>query len=103
MRMDFINTVFAQAIIKANEVGLSGKQVSDSNNALSSIMNTVYFVAGIVAVVGIIIGGYLYVTSMGDPGKVTKAKNAVFYSVIGLVIVFMAFAITQLLINVSQS
>lgn len=100
--MNWVNIIFAEALIKANEVKLTGTQVSDSNAALTSITNTVYMVAGIVAVVGIVIGGYLYVTSMGDAGKIAKAKNAIFYSVIGLIIVAVAFTLTQILISVTQ-
>ena len=100
--MSAIKYIFADALIKANEVNLKGTQVTSADGALTSIINTVYFVAGIVAVVGIVIGGWLYVTSNGDPGKVSRVKQAVFYSVIGLVIVMVAFAITQLLINATQ-
>lgn len=100
--MNWVNIIFAEALIKANEVKLTGTQVSDSNAALTSITNTVYMVAGIVAVVGIVTGGYLYVTSMGDAGKIAKAKNAIFYSVIGLIIVAVAFTLTQILISVTQ-
>lgn len=100
--MSAIKYIFADALIKANEVNLKGTQVTSADGALTSIINTVYFMAGIVAVVGIVIGGWLYVTSNGDPGKVSRAKQAVFYSVIGLVIVMVAFAITQLLINATQ-
>lgn len=97
-----ISTFFAEAIIKANEVGLSNNQVSNADSAVGGIMNTVYMVAGMVAVIGIIIGGYLYVISRGDQSRIVKAKNAIMYSLIGLVVVMMAFAITQVLIKAAQ-
>ena len=51
------------------------------------------------AVLVIIFAGYMYVTSGGDPAAVTKAKNAILYSVVGLVIVALAFVITQFVIG----
>jgi TRAP-type C4-dicarboxylate transport system permease small subunit len=66
----------------------------DSNTVLSNALNTFYVATGIVAVIVIIIAGYMYVTSNGDPSSTTKAKNAILYAVIGLVVVISAFAIT---------
>lgn len=95
--------LFAQSFkLSANDVGLQGTQVASADAAWTSIMNTVYSVAGIVAVIGIIIGAYLYVTSNGDASKVQQAKNAILYSVIGIVLVILAFAITQLVIATTQ-
>lgn len=62
---------------------------------IAGILSIVYFVAGIVAVIVIIIAGYTYTTSGGDAGGVKKAKNMILYSVIGLVVIMMAFVITQ--------
>lgn len=67
---------------------------TDPNALLGNVLNITYFAAGIVAVFVIIIAGFLYVTSTGDPGRVTKAKNAILFAVIGLVVVMLAFIIT---------
>lgn len=66
---------------------------------LNTALNSVYMVAGIVAVIVIIIAGYMYVTSQGDSSAVTKAKNAILYAVIGLVVIILAFAITWFVIG----
>lgn len=86
---------FAQKI-DPNAVGvpvLTGDQV------LQNGLNIAYFVAGIVAVIVIIIGGIMYATSAGDSGNVTKAKNLILYAVAGLVIVLAAWGITNFLIG----
>ena len=70
--------------------------------SIGNILNGVYLGVGILAVVFIIIGGINYTLSQGDPGKVTKAKNTILYGVIGLIIVLLAFAITQFVINAVQ-
>lgn len=82
------------AIIDGGQVSGIPNQSSTADNLLLDIMNIVYFAAGIVAVFAIIIAGFLYVTSAGDPGKAKTAKNAILYAVIGLVAVILSFIIT---------
>lgn len=72
---------------------------TSADNLLSSGLNLMYFMAGAVAVIVIIIAGIMYVTSSGDAGRVTKAKNLITYSIVGLVIVLSAFVITNFIIG----
>ena len=71
----------------------------DAMAKIKSILNTVYLWVGIITVIVIIIGGVYYITSQGDPGKVAKAKNVILYAVIGLVVVLLAFAITDFVLG----
>ena len=66
---------------------------------LQNGLNLFYFVAGIVAVIVIIVAGIMYASSGGDAGSVTKAKNLILYSIIGLVVIFSAFVITNFVIG----
>lgn len=77
------------ALIQSNYI-----QKTDPNTLLTNVLNITYFFAGTVAVLVIIGAGFLYVTSTGDAGRITKAKNAILYAVIGLVAVMLAFVIT---------
>ena len=54
---------------------------------------------GILAVLLIAYGGFLWMTAAGDPDKVIKAKKVIIAAVIGLVIIFSAFAIASFVIN----
>lgn len=71
----------------------------DEESVLTGVLNTVYAVAGIVAVIAIIGAGFFYVTSQGGSEGVKKAKNTILYAVIGLVVVIMAFSITWFVSN----
>ena len=62
-------------------------------DSATTILQTVFGIAGLLAVVFIIIGAIQYITSSGDAAKANKAKNTILYSVIGLVIAMVAFAI----------
>lgn len=68
-------------------------------NLIVGIINTVIAAAALVAVIFIIIGGINYITSSGDAGKIKKAKDAILYASIGLVICILAFAIVWFVIN----
>lgn len=71
----------------------------DANVVLNNSLNIFYLAAGIIAVIAIILGGYFYVTSLGDSAAVSKAKNTILYAVIGLIVIIMAFAVTWFVIG----
>ena len=68
-------------------------------SSLTSILSSIILIMGIVAVIFIIIGGVNYITSSGDSNKVKKAKDTILYSVIGLIICALAFAIVNFVIG----
>ena len=63
------------------------------------VINIISIVVGVVAVIMIIIGGFKYITSGGDSGNVTGAKNTILYAVIGLVIVALAQIIVRFVLD----
>ncbi len=65
------------------------------NNIITTIVNIISLIVGIVAVIMIIIGGLRYITSNGDSGNVTNAKNTILYAIVGLVIVALAQIIVR--------
>lgn len=69
------------------------------NNIITTVVNIFSVVVGIVSVIMIIYGGFLYVTSGGDSGKVTNAKNAIVYAIVGLVVVALAQFIVQFVLD----
>ena len=88
-----MNNVLEQIAAKINpsEVGI---EKIDANNVVLGVLNTVYFISGAAAVIVIIIAGILYTISDGDSNKIARAKNAILYAVVGLVIIMGAFVIT---------
>lgn len=69
------------------------------NSTIAKGLNLFSAVVGIIAVVMIIVGGIQYITSGGDSGNVTKAKNTILYAVIGLVVVALAQIIVQFVLG----
>jgi hypothetical protein len=77
----------------------SGATDETVNNILATVINIISLVVGVIAVIMIIIGGIKYITSGGDSGNVTGAKNTILYAVIGLVIVALAQLIVNFVLN----
>jgi hypothetical protein len=68
------------------------------------IVNIFSILVGIVAVIMVIYGGFRYITSGGDSGKVGNAKNTLIYAVVGLIIVALAqFLVHYVLTTASES
>lgn len=73
--------------------------VTGSGGTIAKVTRLLAMVAGMAAVIIIIIGGILYVLSNGEPQKVTAAKDTVMYAAIGLAVIIFAQAIIIFIIN----
>ena len=86
----------SEEIKKAN--GCGGSSTTDLSGVIVGIVNGIVAILGIVAAIFVIVGGVNYMTSQGDAGKLQKAKNTILYSLIGLVIAALAFAIINFVV-----
>lgn len=66
---------------------------SDSIN-VSNIFVWVYMIMGVLALAFLLYGVIVYISSRGDPSGVARGKSIIMYSIVGLVIVILASAIT---------
>jgi hypothetical protein len=78
------------------DITASGTQVQQT---IRTGINLFSIVVGIIAVVMILIGGVKYITSQGDAGNVTGAKNTILYAVVGLIVVALAQTIVYFVLN----
>jgi len=92
MSMILVSLQFFSA--KINAVNVNIPKI-DSNLLLNNILNVAYFVAGAVAVFSIVIAGFVMVNSGQNPESVKTAREQILYSVVGLIVIIMAFAVTQ--------
>lgn len=72
---------------------------SSFQKLLTNIVNIFSIIVGVIAVVMIIVGGLRYITSGGDSGNVSTAKNTIIYAIVGLVIVALAQLIVHFVLN----
>lgn len=69
------------------------------DSVIKTIVNLLGIVAGILAVIMIIVAGIKYITSSGDSSKITSAKNALVYALVGLVIVALSQVIVRFVLG----
>lgn len=83
--------------IKESGDDCTGSGVTDF---VSSVVKIISYIAGVVAIIMIIISAFKYMTAAGDAGKVSSAKNTLIYALVGIVVAVLAqvlvnFAFTQ--------
>ncbi len=100
------NSVGNGATTAGNNTASSGCNfgTTANNSTISSIGRNIVdifsLIVGIVSIIMLIYGGFRYITSGGESGRVGNAKNTIIYAIIGLVIVAVAqvivtFVLTQ--------
>lgn len=95
---DFSNQIWKSCSSNPNSA-VCRSTGDNATNTIKNIINVLLYGLGIVAVIAIIIGGFVYVTSNGDAAKIKKAKDIILYAVIGLVVALLAFAIVNFVIQ----
>lgn len=75
-----------------------GQEVSP-RNILVAVINIALILAGALAVIYLIYSGVIYITAGGDAEKAGKGRTGIINAIIGIIIIALAFGITQYLIN----
>jgi len=76
-----------------------GDQGAAFHNAITTVINILSSIIGVVAVIVIIVAGFRFATSGGDTNKVGAAKNSIVFALIGLAIVVLAQLIVHFVIT----
>lgn len=109
-------TSFAACGTIANQVNNGVNQATSSSqgcgtttigtgikNTAVTVVNILSVVVGVVAVIMIIYGGFRYITSGGESGNVSSAKNTLLFAIVGLIIVALAQVIVRWVIGTSTN
>lgn len=72
-------------------------QPRDFSRVALAIFEIVLRIGGIAAVVFIVVGGFQYLTSTGEPDKVAGARTTIMNAIIGMFLTIMASAIVNLI------
>ncbi len=59
-------------------------------NTIYTVTNWIFYILILVAVIMIILGGFVFMTAAGSPEKTAKGRNIVVYAVIGIAIAIIA-------------
>ncbi len=80
----------------AQNVNLGNRDLVDT---IAQIINVILGFLGVIAVVLILMGGFKWMTAAGNEEKVGEAKKLLGAGVVGLVIIFAAFAIASFVVG----
>lgn len=97
----FGQSVFAQPTLPGANI-FDPQQITSRSgltleNVLLSGMNTLLYIAGVIAVIAIIWSGITYILSAGDPEKAEKGKKGLIYSTIGILLIALSIGIATYL------
>ncbi len=67
----------------------------DLPELFKTVINYALGIAFFVAVIYLIYGGFLYITSAGNEESAEKGKNAIVYALIGIVVIVLSFVIVS--------
>ncbi|HPR09288.1 hypothetical protein KDA06_02985 [Candidatus Saccharibacteria bacterium] len=74
-------------------------QPAPNDASISVILSILFGVMASVALLIIVIAGLRYILSNGDPGAMAKAKGAIIYAVVGLLISMSGFGIVTFVLK----
>ncbi len=70
---------------------------------IHTVISIISYMAGIIAVIMVVMSGYKYMTAGGDSAKVTAAKNTLMHALIGLAIAALAQALVLFVFKTASS
>ncbi len=85
------------AQLTKDQVTIPKPELTDAT--VASAFKLALGVAGGIAMLVIAIAGFKYVVSMGNPEQAAKAKNAIIYALVGLLVCLVSFGIVNLLLD----
>lgn len=97
--------VFSLAVMPAFaqlgvEYGAStGLGQKDIRQTVADIIKVALGLIGIIAVVIMIAGGFVWMTSFGNEEKVSQAKSMILMGIVGLAVILTAYALTTFVIK----
>ena len=85
----------------AADLGLNAANDSDPRDMIVTVVRYFMTFLGIIAVVVILYGGFMWMTAAGNDDKVAKAKTMIIGGAIGLIIVLASFAIVTFVVDMT--
>jgi len=90
----------AQTTLEGRTINLP-KNAADESLLTSTVLPLIFGILGALSLLFVVIGGFRYVISAGNPTNTQKARETIIYALIGLVVSISAFTIVRfILLNV---
>ena len=106
----FLSLIFATPVLAVDTdpggmgdtgigIGEEPPKIGEIAGVLDKVMDIVFPVAGILCVIFIIVGGYMWIASAGDPAKVKQAQGTLTWAIIGLIFVLVVRLIVSTVVG----
>lgn len=97
--MTFLNSILYYSSTEIPVPHPSYAPAANLMGVITIISNSLLLMVGVVAVLFLILGGFQYITSAGNPESIGKAKNTILYAVIGIIVTLLAWAGVVFILN----
>jgi len=94
-----VSAQVSKGIDTATTSEMQGKSIDGDKGLIKTVVNVLLWAVGVLSVIMIIFSGFRYITSAGDASKTKSAQSTLIYSVVGLIVAIMAWAIVNMVIN----
>ena len=79
--------------------GCAPAGANSASQLILGLISIALSVAGLVAVLFLIVGGFRYIVAAGNEEQVESAKKTITHAIIGLVIIILSFVIVRVISN----
>jgi hypothetical protein len=92
----------AQGVVPNAQTVFAGSPFGTASlgEIIINMIRVFFALLGFIALFLLLYGGFVWMTSQGEPDKVNRAKQIIYNAIIGLIIIFSAFAIATFVLNI---
>lgn len=96
---DWLHQLAGENDAKVDPEAIGIPKINLDDAAMANAISAAFLFIGAMAVFFLLVGAVRYVTANGEQAKITQAKNAILYAIVGIVISVSGFAIVQFVIG----
>ena len=94
--MQIIKDVYAQVDFSDPTINPTAK-FSSISMFINIVIPLVLIVGGLVTLSMLLLGAFRYITSAGNPEKISKAQSVMLYAVLGLFLMVLSYVFTKII------
>ncbi|PIV07920.1 MAG: hypothetical protein COZ34_04685 [Candidatus Pacebacteria bacterium CG_4_10_14_3_um_filter_34_15] len=94
--MNIVRSVYAEVDFGNKDLNPVAK-FDSITSLVNLIVPIMMIIGGIITLTMLLLGAYKYLTSEGNPEKISKAQSVLIYAIIGLFLIVASFVLTKII------
>jgi len=94
--MNIVRSVYAEVDFGNKDLNSVAK-FDSITSLVNLIVPIMMIIGGIITLTMLLLGAYKYLTSEGNPEKISKAQSVLIYAIIGLFLIVASFVLTKII------